>query len=53
MTKITIEISDKNKKNMDIRLAKINEKRKPRMTQNEYVDLAIAEKNHNKDWAIG
>lgn len=47
--KITIEISDKNKKNMAIKLAKINEKRIPKMTQNEYVDMAIAEKNHNKD----
>lgn len=52
MTNITIKISDKNKKNMDIRLANINEKRRPKMTQNEYVDLAIFEKNSRKDWAV-
>ena len=52
--KTTIRISSKNKKNMDIRLAKLNENKEPcdRISQEEYIDQAIAEKNSRKDWAV-
>ena len=50
-TQISARISTRTKMNMDIRLAKLKAK-DPSLTQERYIEEAIAEKNSRKDWAV-